>query len=274
MAQLYFLAIFVNLIGGIYFANDFLATKFPKVVKVVEFFENSTSKFVFAVMAGITGLFKIISVSYGDVPVIGDLLIAATSIAIAESSPYLRQQYNYNTGEIDWIIDGKKVVVDELMLKMISSLSDAQLKEQFKAIRNELASRGLTSEKSTVILDQNGVKLYINDAPTITKSWDNKHYLNIPMVIINDSGKSIAVVPEEGSVNGWKAECDLSDRNVPIGKKSKVNLQFLLDDTDVEKIEDFEDFELWFKVYDNDDWFGKKVIEKSKIITVYASQIH
>ena len=82
MAQFYFLAIFVNLIGGIYFANDFLATKFPKVVKVVEFFENSTSKFVFAVVAGITGLFKIISVSYGDVPVVGDLLIAATSIII------------------------------------------------------------------------------------------------------------------------------------------------------------------------------------------------
>ncbi|MDO5327129.1 MAG: hypothetical protein Q4G00_10475 [Clostridia bacterium] len=202
------------------------------------------------------------------------VLLSSVSVAFCENESYLKKLWNFETGEWEWTIDSTKVEVDEMMLNMISSLSDKQLKEQFNAIRTELANRGLTTEKSTVILDQNGVKLYISDAPTITKSWDNKYYLNIPMVIINDSGKSIAVVPEEGSVNGWKAECDLSDRNVPIGKKSKVNLQFLLDDTDVEKIEDFEDFELWFKVYDNDDWFGKKVIEKSKIITVYASQIH
>ncbi len=82
MVQFYFLAIFVNLIGGIYFANDFFAKKFPKVVKVKEFFENSTSKLIFAIIAGITGLFKIISVTAGDVAVIGDLLIAITSLII------------------------------------------------------------------------------------------------------------------------------------------------------------------------------------------------
>ena len=201
------------------------------------------------------------------------MVFISVSFAICENVEWLEQWWDPAKADWIWVIDGTQVHVDEMMLEVISSLSDEQLKEQFKAIRNELASRGLTTEKSTVILEQNGVRLYISDAPTITKSWDNKHYLNIPLVIINDSGKSIAVVPEEGSVNGWKAECDLSDRNVPIGKKSKVNLQFLLDDTDVEKIEDFEDFELWFKVYDNDDWFGKKVIEKSKIITVYASQL-
>ena len=83
MVQFYFLAIFVNLIGGIYFANELIAKKFPQAVKVVEFFENSTSKLIFAIVAGVTGLFKIISVTYGDVPVVGDLLIAATSIVIS-----------------------------------------------------------------------------------------------------------------------------------------------------------------------------------------------
>lgn len=82
MLQFYFLAIFVNLIGGIYFANDFLAKKFPKVVNVVEFFGNSTSKLIFAIVAGITGLFLIISVTPGDVAVVGDLLIAITSLII------------------------------------------------------------------------------------------------------------------------------------------------------------------------------------------------
>ena len=82
MQQFYFLAIFVNLIGGIYFANDFLAKKFPRAVKVAEFFENGTSKFIFAIVAGITGLFLIISVTPGDVAVVGDLLIAITSFII------------------------------------------------------------------------------------------------------------------------------------------------------------------------------------------------
>ena len=82
MLQFYFLAIFVNLIGGMYFANDFLAKKFPKVVKVKEFFENGASKMIFAIVAGITGLFLIISVTPGDVAVVGDLLIALTSFVI------------------------------------------------------------------------------------------------------------------------------------------------------------------------------------------------
>ena len=82
MLQFYFLAIFVNLIGGIYFANDFLAKKFPRAVKVAEFFENGTSKMIFAIVAGITGLFLIISVTPGDVAVVGDLLIAITSLII------------------------------------------------------------------------------------------------------------------------------------------------------------------------------------------------
>jgi len=82
MLQFYFLAIFVNLIGGIYFANDFLAKKFPRATKVAEFFENGTSKMIFAIVAGITGLFLIISVTPGDVAVVGDLLIAITSIII------------------------------------------------------------------------------------------------------------------------------------------------------------------------------------------------
>ena len=82
MLQFYFLAIFVNLIGGIYFANDFLAKKFPRVVNVKEFFENGTSKVIFAIVAGITGLFLIITVTPGDVAVVGDLLIAITSFVI------------------------------------------------------------------------------------------------------------------------------------------------------------------------------------------------
>jgi len=83
MVQFYFLAIFVNLIGGVYFSSVIFEKKFPAVAKVVGLFENSFPKFLFGIIAGVTGLFKIISVFNGDVPVVGDLLIAITSIVIS-----------------------------------------------------------------------------------------------------------------------------------------------------------------------------------------------
>lgn len=82
MVQFYFLAIFVNLIGGFYFANELFANKFPAVTKIKEFLDNGKTGFVFAIVAGITGLFKIISVFYDDVPVLGDLFIAVSSLVI------------------------------------------------------------------------------------------------------------------------------------------------------------------------------------------------
>ena len=80
MVQFYFLAIFVNLIGGLYFANEIFAKKCPAVVNIAEFFENETPKLVFAIVAGITGLFKIISSC--DVPVAGDIITAISCFAI------------------------------------------------------------------------------------------------------------------------------------------------------------------------------------------------
>jgi len=82
MVQFYFLAIFVNLIGGFYFACEIFSGKFPAVTKIREFLGNSRAQLVFAVIAGITGLFKIISVFYEDVPVVGDLFIAVSSLLI------------------------------------------------------------------------------------------------------------------------------------------------------------------------------------------------
>ena len=155
-----------------------------------------------------------------------------------------------------------------------SSMTDAELRKQLNNIRNELTVRGLVAEKKTVILDQASVQIYINGSPELSKTWNEKVYLIIPVVIINDSGKSISVIVEDTSVNGWKADGSISGGEVPKGKKAKAELKFLLDDTDVEGLEDFEDFELWFKVYDNDDWFGTKVIDKSETITVYASQVN
>ena len=41
-----------------------------------------------------------------------------------------------------------------------SSLSDADLRAQFDAIRNELMERGLIAAKNTVLFDQEGIKIF------------------------------------------------------------------------------------------------------------------
>lgn len=129
MLQFYFLAIFVNLIGGIYFANDFLAKKFPRAVKVAEFFENGTSKMIFAIIAGVTGLFLIISVTPGDVAVVGDLLIAITSIVICLY--FLKDTINKNEkpAEVEAVVPDAAAEVKPDEATAESPAADAQTAE-------------------------------------------------------------------------------------------------------------------------------------------------
>ena len=212
------------------------------------------------------------------------ILLGSFSIVIAEDSqfdaPYIQKQWDADLGEWVWYFDGSLVFIDDLMIDMIHSMSDYGIIRLYEAIKDELSIRGdttknnatiLVAKKDTVILDKNGVQIYIDSFPTITYNWDNECYLNIPMVIVNNTRMNICVVPQEASINGWKAECHFTDGNVPMRKKAKVKLKFLLDYTDVDSLEEFEEFELWFKVFDNDNWYGPNVIERSRRITVYAS---
>lgn len=153
-----------------------------------------------------------------------------------------------------------------------SSMTDAELKSQFEAIRNELVVRGLKVEGKTVILDKAGVQIYINGSPKVDKTWMGL-YLYIPIVIVNNSNYNITVTMDDASVNGWSVgsfNASIDSNEVASGKKAKANIQFELEDTDVETTKDFEDAEFTLMIYNKDDWFGKKVVDKTKPITIYA----
>lgn len=121
MVQFYFLAVFVNLIGGLYFANSVFEKSFPAVKKVVELFNNSLPKLVFGILAGATGVFLIISAFGGDVPVVGDLLIALSSIVICLY--FLRDIIVKKT-------DASEPIVEEIVTEEVS---EADAKEEAEA---------------------------------------------------------------------------------------------------------------------------------------------
>ena len=83
MVQFYFLSIFVNLIGGLLLAGELLNKQFSKLDILQELFKAPTYLLSFSIVSAVTGIFKIISVYEGDVPVIGDIIPALISILIA-----------------------------------------------------------------------------------------------------------------------------------------------------------------------------------------------
>lgn len=98
MVQFYFLSIFVNFIGGLLLASEAVNKQFTKLDVLKDLFQAPTYLLSFSIVSAVTGVFKIISVYNGDVPVIGDLLPAVISILIAV---FLFLTYQKNkTGEI------------------------------------------------------------------------------------------------------------------------------------------------------------------------------
>ncbi len=83
MVQFYFLSIFVNFIGGLLLANEVIKKQFPKLDALQELFAAQNFILSFSIISAVTGVFKIISVYDGDVPVIGDMIPALLSILIA-----------------------------------------------------------------------------------------------------------------------------------------------------------------------------------------------
>ena len=150
-----------------------------------------------------------------------------------------------------------------------SSMTDEQLKAEYDAIRNELVLRGFKAENKTVIVEQNDVQIYINGDITLAKryAWDTTYSLFVPVVFVNNTNKTLSMIVEESSVNGWTTEGDVYDvGTVPAGKKAKGNFIFALEDTDVETLSDFTDVEFTLRVYDDNTWDD---LFKTKAITIY-----
>ena len=99
------------------------------------------------------------------------------------------------------------------------SKSDEELQTMYTAIRQELASRGFQAENKKVLIDQNGIQIYVNGDFSVEKEWYGP-ILKLPIVISNNSNMNICVQLRNSSVNGWSCETTFSPE-IPAGKKIK-----------------------------------------------------
>ena len=146
------------------------------------------------------------------------------------------------------------------------SKSDEELQAMYTAIRQELASRGFQAENKKVLIDQNGIQIYVNGDFSVEKEWYGP-ILKLPIVISNNSNMNICVQLRNSSVNGWSCETTFSPE-IPAGKKIKDSMKFELKETEVEELSDFEDVEFCFHVLDNDNWMIDGF--DSDVIRLYA----
>ncbi|MBN1686360.1 MAG: hypothetical protein JW852_06870, partial [Spirochaetales bacterium] len=75
MIQIYFLSILTTLLSGLVLSADHYSTKFPGFIAVRDFFKAKPGLRVsIGVITFLTGFLKLLTVTKGDVPVVGDLL--------------------------------------------------------------------------------------------------------------------------------------------------------------------------------------------------------
>ena len=79
MVQFYFLAVCLNLLGGLVLAAPYFQERFPGISRFREFlFEKKALRISLISSLLIVGILKIISVFVGDIIIVGDLLPSLT----------------------------------------------------------------------------------------------------------------------------------------------------------------------------------------------------
>lgn len=84
MIQFYLLAVIMNILGGIFMAAPMLHEKFPSLQSLQEALKiNIASRIILIILSLLVGIFKLLSVTKGDVAVVGDLLPALGLLVMA-----------------------------------------------------------------------------------------------------------------------------------------------------------------------------------------------
>lgn len=132
----------------------------------------------------------------------------------------------------------------------ISGCSDDELRQLIDLARNRLYVNALSVEKDAVLVEQDGIKLYLTGEymTSFSKSWG---FLYVNCVIVNNNAFEAKVGIENCSINGWDAYGD-GTSSCAAGKKKKVELTFSLYDADISSLDDLEDITFNFYTYNSD----------------------
>ena len=132
-----------------------------------------------------------------------------------------------------------------------ASMSDEQLQAIIDGAKAELSSRNGGVAADGVLIDQDGVKVYLTGKHEV---WGyDSYYLDLEVVVENNSGKTVSILVDTASVNGWNVYgSGISDTGA--GKKQKGSLEVCLTDAEISTYEEVEEIEFNFTIYDSDAW--------------------
>lgn len=137
-----------------------------------------------------------------------------------------------------------------------ASMDDAALQELIDGARNELEKRGQaqggqTVAENTVLFEQNGVTVYLTGDHEVWGS--DSYYLDLGVVLVNDSEKTVSVLIDTAYVNGWEVYGGgITDTGA--GKKQQAVLDFCISDANISTYEEVEEIEMNFIIIDSDTY--------------------
>lgn len=134
------------------------------------------------------------------------------------------------------------------------SMTDEQLHAVINSARSELAKRELIAADKTVLFEQEGVTIYISGDYTVREGViGDAVYLEIKLVVVNETDRNVGISIENPSVNGWDISAPYLS-GVSAQKKAKDTLKLNVADAEVKTAEDLEDLTLSFRLYDADSY--------------------
>lgn len=104
MIQFYLLAVVMNILGGMFMAAPLLESRMPALHGVQEALKiNVASRIILILISLLVGVFKLLSVTTGDVAVVGDLLpaLGLLVIAVVFFLDYYTEQAEVRSGFIE-----------------------------------------------------------------------------------------------------------------------------------------------------------------------------
>lgn len=146
-----------------------------------------------------------------------------------------------------------------------SSMTDDELHAAINAARNELVRRELIAAKDVVIVDQDGVQMYMTGNNEVNVLDNGDAWLYIEFVVVNDADISINLLVEQSTVNGWDVHGDGMGAT-SAGAKQKVRMRMKVSDGEVTSLEEIEDIVVAYTLFDSDN---SKTIGKTEPVTIH-----
>ncbi len=105
MLQFYLLSVIMNIIAGIVLSAGFIDERVSFVSGMKDFFDGKPGvKLTIGIITFIVGFFKLLSVTSGDVPIVGDLLPAAAGLIMGFGLflDYYKSRSTVSSPFVDW----------------------------------------------------------------------------------------------------------------------------------------------------------------------------